>query len=70
MRRAGSVLYWTVVVALGAFGVFFALANYPLVGITIVLLLLLLTGVSEWKRRARQNARAEARRGGSSATDR
>lgn len=68
MRRAGSVLYWTAVVVLGAFGVFFAFANYPFVGIAIVLLILLLTGFSEWKRRGRQKARAEARRGGPSGT--
>lgn len=61
-RRVGPVLYWIVVVMLGAFGVFFTFANYPSFAIAVVLLILLLTGFSEWKRRARQNARAEARR--------
>jgi hypothetical protein len=62
VRRVGSVLYWIVVVVLGAFGVFFTFANYPSFATAVVLLILLLTGLSEWKRRARQNARAEARR--------
>lgn len=47
---------------LGAFGAYFTLANYPWLGTALVLLLVLLAGLSEWKRRARQNARDEARR--------
>jgi hypothetical protein len=62
LRRVASVLYWTVVVVLGAFGVYFTVANYPFFATAVALVILLLIGFSEWKRRARQNARDEARR--------
>lgn len=46
---------------LGAFGVYFTLANYPWLGTAVVLLLLLLLGYSEWKRRTRRTALERAR---------
>jgi hypothetical protein len=49
-------------VVLGAFGVYFSFANYPVFGIGVVLLILLLTGYSEQKRRTKQKAREAARR--------
>jgi hypothetical protein len=62
LRRVGSVLFWTAVVVLGAFGIYFSFANYPWFGVAVVLLALLLVGYSEWRRRAAQRAAEAARR--------
>jgi hypothetical protein len=56
------VLFWTAVVLLGAFGMYFSFANYPWVGAGIVLLIVLLIGYSERQRRATQRAKEAARR--------
>lgn len=61
LRRVGSVLYWMAVVVVGAFGAYFTLTNYPWLGTAVVLLILVLTGYSEWKRRARHRALERAR---------
>jgi len=62
LRRVGSVLFWTAVVVLGAFGMYFSFANYPWFGAGVVLVIVLLIGNSERKRRATQKAREAARR--------
>lgn len=62
MRRIGSVLYWTAVVGLGAFGIYFSFANYPWFGVVVVLLALVLIVHSERKRRAAREAAEAARR--------
>jgi apolipoprotein N-acyltransferase len=62
LRRVGSVLLWTAVVLLGAFGIYFSFANYPWFGAAVVVLILLLVGYSERKRRATQKARDAERR--------
>jgi len=56
------VLFWTGIVLLGAFGMYFSFANYPWFGTAAVLLILLLVVNSERKRRATQNAREAVRR--------
>lgn len=56
------MLYWTIVVMLGAFCSYFTFANYPIFATAVVLVLLLLLGLSEWKRQANQSARDEERR--------
>jgi hypothetical protein len=56
------VLLWTAVVVLGAFGMYFTFTNYPWFGVAVVLLILLLTGYAERKRRATQKTREAARR--------
>jgi hypothetical protein len=61
LRRISSVLIWSGVVVLGAFGLYFTFANYPLFGAAIVLLALVPTVYSERNRRNRQRA-WEARR--------
>jgi uncharacterized RDD family membrane protein YckC len=61
LRRAVSVLSWTVVLVLGAFGFVFSFANYPLFGIGVLLVVLFLAGYSERTRRAQQHARHAAR---------
>jgi hypothetical protein len=61
LRRAGTVLIWTVAVVLGAFGLYFSLANYPWFGVAVVLLILALVGYSERERRATRRARSVAR---------
>jgi hypothetical protein len=60
-RRVLSVLSWAVVVVLGAFGIVFSFANYPLFAIGLVLLILLVAGYAERTRRAQQQARDTAR---------
>jgi flagellar biosynthesis component FlhA len=62
MRRVGSVLFWAGVLVLGGFGVVFSFANYPWFGIGVVLLILLLAGYRERRRRTAQKARDTARR--------
>jgi hypothetical protein len=62
LRRVGSLLFWTAVVVLGAFGMYFSFANYPWFGAAVVLLIFLLIGYLERKRRATQEAREAARR--------
>jgi hypothetical protein len=61
-RRIGSVLLWAGLLLIAAFGVVFTFANYPWFGVGVALVILLLTGYSERKRRARQEAREMARR--------
>lgn len=56
------MLLWAAVVVLGAFGMYFTFANYPWFGAVEVLLILLLTGYSERKRRATRKANEAARR--------
>jgi fructose-1,6-bisphosphatase/inositol monophosphatase family enzyme len=62
LRRVGSVLFWSAVVVLGAFGMYFSFANYPWFGAAVVLLILLLIGYSERKRRATRRAAETTRR--------
>jgi predicted negative regulator of RcsB-dependent stress response len=62
LRPVGSVLYWAILLVLGAFGIYFSFANYPWFATAVVLLILLLAGYSEWKRRTKQKAREAARR--------
>lgn len=61
LRRAGSVVFWAVVVVLGVFGIYFAFANYPWFGSGLVLLILLSAGSAERKRRTKHEAREAAR---------
>jgi hypothetical protein len=51
VRWTGSLLLWAAVVVLGAFGVVFAFANYPWLGIALVLLLVVAIGYAERRRR-------------------
>ncbi|HET9115027.1 MAG TPA: hypothetical protein VFN33_02935 [Gaiellaceae bacterium] len=60
-RRVLSVLAWTCLIVLGAFGVVFSFANYPLYATGLVLLVLILVVYAERTRRVRQQARDEAR---------
>lgn len=60
-RRVLSVLAWTCLIVLGAFGVVFSFANYPLYATGLVLLVLVLVVYAERTRRVRQQARDEAR---------
>lgn len=60
-RRVLSVLAWTCLIVLGAFGVVFSFANYPLYATGLVLLILVLGVYAERTRRVRQQARDEAR---------
>jgi hypothetical protein len=50
------VLFWVGVLLIGAFGVVFTFTNYPLLGIGIVLVALLL--IASWERRRRRAHRA------------
>ena len=61
LRRVGSVLLWAAVVLLGAFGIDFSFANYPWFGVATVLLILLVVGCAEQRRRTAQRAREAAR---------
>lgn len=61
-RRVGSVLLWTVLVLVGAFGVVFSFANYPVVASVLVVGALLLTVYSERTRQAKRRASEKARR--------
>lgn len=54
LRLAGWLLLWATVLVLGLFGIVFSFANYPWFGIGIVLLICLLVGYSERKRRERR----------------
>jgi ABC-type Mn2+/Zn2+ transport system permease subunit len=56
------VLFWAAVVLLGAFGAYFSFANYPWFGAATVLLIALLIGYSEQRRRAAQKAKDAVRR--------
>ena len=60
-RRVVSVLGWACLLVLGAFGVVFSFANYPLYAIGLVLLIVLLAAYAERTRRTRQQARDAAR---------
>jgi hypothetical protein len=60
-RRVVSVLAGACLLVLGAFGVVFSFANYPLFAIGLVLLIVLLAGYAERTRRTRQQARDAAR---------
>ncbi len=60
-RRVLSVLAWTCLIVLGAFGVVFSFANYPLYATGLVLLILVLAVYAERTRRVRRQARDEAR---------
>jgi hypothetical protein len=62
LRRVGSALTWGGVLLLGAFGIYFTFANYPLFGVGVVLAMLLLTAYRERKRRSRQRASERVRR--------
>lgn len=61
-RRVVSVLLWVGVLALGAFGVTFSFANYPVFGISVLLLILLAIGYSEQSRRKERRTLEEARK--------
>lgn len=70
LRRVGSVMFWSLLLVLGAFGTYFSFANYPAFGVGVLLVVLLLTVSMERQRRARRRAsdarrRARARRSGS-----
>lgn len=60
-RRVVSVLAWACLLVLGAFGIVFSFANYPLVASGLVLLILVVVAYAERTRRARQQAREAAR---------
>jgi hypothetical protein len=60
-RRVVSVLAWACLLVLGAFGVVFSFANYPLYAVGLVVLILGLAGHAERTRRTRQQARDAAR---------
>lgn len=60
-RRAVSVLLWAVALVLGLFGIVFSFANYPLVAVGLVLLIVLLAGYWERTRRVEQHERDAAR---------
>jgi hypothetical protein len=62
VRRFVSVVIWAGGLALGAFGIYFSFANYPLFAITLLLLTLLAVGFAERKRRQRWRASDRARR--------
>lgn len=64
MRRASSALFWGGLLVLGVFGTAFTFANYPLFGVGVVLLVVLLAAYSERERRRKQRARESARRAG------
>jgi len=64
LRRMTSVLFWTGVIALGAFGVYFSFANYPAFGIGVTLSIAVLVGYSERSRRKKQRELERARRRG------
>jgi hypothetical protein len=53
---------WGGVLVLGAFGTYFTFANYPLFGIGVVLVGLILAAQSERRRRRRQRDRESVRR--------
>lgn len=61
LRRIGSVLFWAVVLLLGAFGVYFSFANYPWLAGGVLLLVLVAVAYSEQRRRAKLKAREAAR---------
>lgn len=61
LRRVGSALFWTAVLVLGAFGVYFSFANYPWPSLGVLVLILVAIGYSERKRRARQKTLEAAR---------
>jgi hypothetical protein len=61
LHRVGSVLLWTAVLVLGAFGTYFTFTNYPALGIAIALLIVVLVGYSERSRRQRQRTAERAR---------
>lgn len=61
LRRVGSAVFWAAIVLLGGFGIVFSFANYPWFGATVVLLILILVGYSEQKRRRTHRAREAAR---------
>jgi hypothetical protein len=54
-------VFWAAVVLLGTFGIYFSFANYPWFGAAAVLLILLLVGYSEQKRRTARRAREASR---------
>jgi drug/metabolite transporter (DMT)-like permease len=62
LRRVGSVLYWAGALVLAAFGIVFAFANYPLVAVGIVLVLLAVIGYADRQRRVKQRESERARR--------
>jgi hypothetical protein len=62
LRRGGLVLFWGLVLLLGAFGAYFSFANYPSFGSGVVLAILLLIAYRERQRRARRRASERARR--------
>jgi uncharacterized membrane protein len=61
LLRAGGLLFWTGVLVLGSFGIYFSFTNYPVFGVCVLVLILLLVGYSERQRRAKREAREAAR---------
>lgn len=62
LHRVSSVLFWTAVLVLGAFGTYFTFTNYPVIGIAISLLIVVLLGYSERSRRQRRRTAERARK--------
>lgn len=56
------MLFWAGVLIIGAFGIFFTFANYPSLGVGIVLVTLVATAYSERRRRVNRRASESARR--------
>ena len=53
LHRVASVLSWTIVLFLGAFGIYFTFANYPAFGIAVVLAFVLGVAYAERRRQRR-----------------
>jgi heme exporter protein D len=56
-----SLLAWAGALVLGAFGIFFSFANYPVFATVVALAILLLVGYSERNRRRKQAETARRR---------
>jgi hypothetical protein len=62
LHRVVSVLSWSALLLLGAFGIYFSFANYPVYGVVVTLAVVVLVGHSERSRRQARVASERARR--------
>jgi K+-sensing histidine kinase KdpD len=62
LHRVVSVLSWSALLVLGAFGIYFSFANYPVYGIVVTLAVVVVVGYSERSRRQARVASERARR--------
>jgi uncharacterized membrane protein YbhN (UPF0104 family) len=61
LLRIISILFWTGVIVVGLFGIYFTFANYPPLGTAVALVVLLSIGAAERSRRGRQRTLERAR---------